>query len=158
MKVIRVYKDDMLNGEGIRVVIFIAGCLHKCKGCFNPETWSFDIGEEWTPEKEEEVFALVSRPFIKGLTISGGDALYSHKDLIPMLKRFRERFGDTKDIWLYTGFTTQEVIDNDDYREAASLCDVLCTGPFIQELKSKEVKWVGSSNQEVIKTNQIIKQ
>ena len=102
---------DVENGLGCRVTLFVSGCNHHCKGCHNPETWNFNFGEEFTDEIKEQIFDIVSKPYIKGLTLSGGDPLDSYDDVLKLVKEFRNRFNETKDIWLYTGYLIDDLID-----------------------------------------------
>lgn len=152
MRIIHTYPADDVNGEGLRVVAFFAGCKWNCPGCFNPQTHSFEAGEPFTPEKEKELFDLVDHEYIDGITFSGGDPLFGGVEFLGILKRFRERFGNSKTIWVYTGFETKAILDDSVLKEVFKLADVLCTGKFVKERTSPKKKWVGSNNQEVIHT------
>lgn len=152
MRIIHTYPADDVNGEGLRVVAFFAGCKWNCPGCFNPQTHSFEAGEEFTLQKEKELFDLVDNDYITGITFTGGDPLFGGEELIAILKRFRARFQRTKDIWIYTGFETQAILDDPILKEVFTLADVLCTGKFVKSKMKPKKKWVGSNNQEVIHT------
>lgn len=152
MRIIHTYNADDVNGEGLRVVAFFAGCKWNCPGCFNPETHSFLAGEEFTTEREKELFDLVDKEYIDGITFTGGDPLFGGQELICILRRFRERFGKSKTVWIYTGFETQAIIDDPVLCELFELADVLCTGKFVKTKTHPKKKWVGSNNQEVIHT------
>lgn len=152
MRIIHTYNADDVNGEGLRVVAFFAGCKWNCPGCFNPETHSFLAGEEFTTEREKELFDLVDNAYIDGITFTGGDPLFGGQELIGILRRFRERFGKSKTVWVYTGFETQAIIDDPVLCELFELADVLCTGKFVKTKTHPKKKWVGSNNQEVIHT------
>ena len=147
--IIQVYDDDLLNGPGIREVVFLQGCHHHCKGCFSPETWEF---KEKTPEeinKSEEfkhrVINKLKEPYIDGITITGGDPLAPEnlqetESLCTMAKALH------KTVWVYSGYKWEDLKD----LFVMQLIDVLCDGTFIESLKSPEKPWVGSSNQRVI--------
>lgn len=150
--IIHIYDDDLLNGEGIREVVFLQGCPHHCKGCFSPETWEFkqETPESIAKDKEyiQHLSEKLSKDYISGLTITGGDPLAPQnrkqtEELCKLAKSFN------KDVWVYTGYTYEDIKD----LEILNLIDVLCEGPFIESLKSPEKPWVGSSNQNVIYLN-----
>ena len=139
--------DDMLNGDGLRTVLWVAGCTHRCKGCHNPITWDIDGGIEFDEAAERELFEKLAPDYIDGITFSGGDPLHpKNRDKITELaKRCRERFPD-KTIWLYTGYDFGEIKD----LEVVSLCDVIVDGEFILEQRDPKLHWKGSLNQRVI--------
>lgn len=146
---------DIANGNGVRISLFVSGCAHHCKGCFNPETWSFSYGKPFTEEVWLEIFNG-SKPFIKGLSLLGGDPCEpeNQKALLPFLKEYKKRFPD-KDIWCYTGFTFEELTGEsraniDCTKEFLNLIDILVDGPFIEELKNIGLVFRGSSNQRII--------
>lgn len=150
---------DIANGEGVRVSLFVSGCTHYCKGCFNSEQWSFDYGKEFDAAAEETIFRYVDNNYISGLTILGGEPMEptNQESLVPFLKRFREKFGDKKTIWVYTGCTLEE-LKTDGYKwrtsltdEMLDMIDVLVDGPFIAELKDISLEFRGSSNQRIIR-------
>lgn len=137
------------NGEGWRTVIWFSGCSHGCDGCFNPESWNPNKGLDFTSEIEAVLFQYVARPFIDGITLSGGDPLHkrNYKEVISLCKRFKERFPN-KTIWLYTGYTKEVLACDTERVEILSLVDVLVDGPYKKELPS--APFVGSNNQRVI--------
>ena len=139
--------DNMLNGEGLRVVLFVSGCERHCKGCQNPETWDKNSGIPFGPEEIAEIFMNLSEPYISGLTLVGGEPLLpcNVSLLTELCKACKEEYPD-KNIWCYTGFKYEEVKDLD----IMEYIDVLLDGEFIQELADEKIKWVGSSNQRVI--------
>ena len=149
---------DIANGEGIRVTLFVSGCTHHCKNCFNPETWNFEYGNPFTKETEDTIIKYLEADFVKGLTLLGGEPMepQNQKALLPFLKRVKQKFGDSKNIWSYTGFIyDKDLIDGgrvhtEDTDELLSLIDVLVDGPFIESLKNLTLKFRGSSNQRVI--------
>lgn len=139
---------SIVDGPGFRVSLFVSGCRHQCKGCQNPQTWDFKNGRPYTQEVEDILFDRISNEHIKGLTITGGDPMYSADDVYELLVRFRERFGDTKDVWIYTGFTYEECREK--FSKVLGLCDYLVDGPYICEQKSYSTAFRGSSNQRII--------
>ena len=139
--------DNMLNGEGLRVVLFVSGCERHCKGCQNPETWDKNSGIPFGAEEVAEIFMELSESYISGLTLVGGEPLLpcNVELLTELCKEVKETFPD-KTIWCYTGFKYEEVKELD----IMNYIDVLLDGEFIQELADEKIKWVGSSNQRVI--------
>lgn len=147
MKYQNITTDDMLNGEGLRVVLWVSGCSHHCKGCHNPITWNPDDGLEFDDSVKQEIFEQLSHSYIQGLTLSGGDPMYpGNRDAVTELaKKVKEKFSD-KDIWLYTGYSIEEIQNE----KILDFIDVLVDGPFIEELKDNTLQWRGSANQRVI--------
>lgn len=153
MKYANITYPDVNNGVGCRVTLWVNGCTHHCVGCHNKHTWSFSVGEDFTEETQNELFKLIELPYIKGLTLSGGDPLDSFDDTLKLVKEFRKHFGDTKDIWLYSGYTLEEIA-NGDKKEILDYADVLVDGPFMIELKDLSLAFRGSSNQTIwVKNN-----
>lgn len=147
--IIQVYDDDLLNGEGIREVVFLQGCPHHCKGCFNEETWEFKKDTEETLAKtakyKKQLTEKLSQPYISGLTITGGDPLAPlNIEETTELCNLAKSKGKT--VWVYTGYTWDYIKE----LPIVNLIDVVCDGPFIESLKSPEKPWVGSANQKVI--------
>ena len=149
---------DIANGEGVRVSLFVSGCTHHCKNCFNPETWNFCYGKPFTEETENALLAMIEPNYIKGLTLLGGEPLepQNQRGLLPFIKKFREKFGNTKSIWCYTGYTLESDLLNESRArcevtdELLSHIDVLVDGEFVEELKNLSLKFRGSSNQRII--------
>lgn len=141
------YDNSCTNGEGWRSVIFFSGCPHQCPGCHNPETWDFNAGEEFTPEELAEK-VLVNRDFIDGVTLSGGEPLQERyiEDLLILINILR-REGLT--VWCYTGYTLDKLRSTDTFTDVLDQIDVLIDGPFIQKLYDPELKFRGSSNQNI---------
>jgi anaerobic ribonucleoside-triphosphate reductase activating protein len=149
---------DIANGEGVRVSLFVSGCTHHCKGCFNEAAWDFAYGEPFTKKTENEILAALEPDFIDGLTLLGGEPMEpeNQRALMPLIRRFREKFGDAKTLWIYTGCVLEtdlkaesrwrtEVTD-----EMLSLADVLVDGPFLEAKKDISLQFRGSSNQRII--------
>ena len=147
MRYHNITKDDMLNGDGLRVVLWVAGCEHKCKECQNPITWDINGGIEFDVAAEKEIEEELSKPYISGITFSGGDPLHvKNRDTITTLaKVYKDNFPD-KTIWLYTGYTWDEI----DHLPIMKYLDVLVDGEFVLALKDNQLHWKGSSNQRVI--------
>lgn len=156
-------EHDTANGTGVRVSLFVSGCTHHCKGCFNQVAWDFNYGEPFTAETEEKLIKLLDRPYIRGLSLLGGEPMEvsNQKVLLPFLKKVRERFGETKDIWCYSGYTLEELLDeksrchSNDTIPMLKLLDVLVDGEFKEELKDLKLKFRGSSNQRIIELKDI---
>lgn len=148
---------DIANGTGVRTVLFVSGCRNCCKGCFQPETWDFSYGAKFTKEVMGRILDSLAPPYIKGLTLLGGDPFEPENQagLLPFLRQVKQKY-PTKDIWAYTGY----LLDRDliqggarhtgDTDEMLSLIDVLVDGPFIEEEHSIMLKFKGSANQRVI--------
>lgn len=140
--------------------LFVSGCTHRCKGCFNPDQWSFDAGEPFTRGVEDRVLELMAPPYIAGLSILGGEPMEpeNQRALVPFLRRFRERFGASKTLWVYTGCVLESELlapsrwRTDDTAEFLSFIDVLVDGPFVEGLKDISLKFRGSSNQRIIQS------
>ena len=149
---------DIANGEGVRVTLFVSGCTRHCKGCFNPDQWSFDYGEPFDGKTEQRIFDLLAPSHIAGLSILGGEPMEpeNQRALVPFLRRMRERFGDGKTVWVYTGCVLETELRaesrwrTDVTDELLSLVDVLVDGPFVEELKDISLRFRGSANQRII--------
>ena len=147
MRYNRIRKMDISNGPGVRVSIFMQGCEFHCKDCFNPETWDFKCGEEFTDETIEEVLNLCDHDHITGLTILGGEPMHqiNIEGTTKLAKEFKKRF-PKKSLWVWTGFLFEGIKD----KEVFNYIDVLIDGQFKTELFSPKLRWKGSSNQRVI--------
>lgn len=139
--------DDMLNGDGLRTVLWVAGCTHCCEGCQNPITWDIDGGIPFDEAAERELFEKLASDHISGVTFSGGDPLHpqNRAEVTRLAKKCRELFPD-KTVWLYTGYTFDEIKDLD----VVSYCDVIVDGEFILAQRDPKLHWKGSPNQRVI--------
>ena len=140
-------KDDMLNGDGLRVVLWVAGCSHYCQECQNPVTWDPNGGLPFTEDTKEELFEALGKSYISGITFSGGDPLYqtNEPEILELAKEICEKFPD-KTIWLYTGSTWEQIRDH----EIVGYLDILVDGEYVKELRDTQLYWRGSSNQRVI--------
>lgn len=157
---------DIANGEGVRISLFVSGCTHRCKNCFNEIAWDFNYGEPFTEAIEEKILNELGSSFIAGLSLLGGEPLepQNQQALLPFIKKVRERYPQ-KTIWCYTGFvfdetdgSLREKHKNTPYtQELISLFDVLVDGPFVEELKNIRLKFRGSENQRVIDVQKTLK-
>lgn len=145
-------KDNMLNGQGLRVVLWVSGCTQNCANCQNPETHSQDSGILFDKNAENELFEALSKSWIKGITFSGGHPLeeYNQDEVFRLIKKIKKELPN-KDIWLYTGYTWEQIENfNKKAFEIAKLCDIIVDGRFVEELKDNNIHWRGSTNQRVI--------
>lgn len=148
---------DIANGSGVRVSLFVSGCTNRCKNCFQPQTWDFGYGEEFTRETEDRIIALLGKEYIAGLTVLGGEPFepQNQRALLPFIKRVRETLPE-KNIWAYSGFTIEEMLKDGSHphcevtKELLGLTDVLVDGRFVEELKDISLKFRGSKNQRII--------
>lgn len=148
MKYESITSSDVNNGLGCRVTLWISGCTHHCKGCHNRQTWKFTSGKTYTPQVEEVLFNEIDKPYIKGLTLSGGDPLDSPDGVLELLQHFRERFGDSKDVWIYTGYTYEYCLEH--FKDILDLGDILVDGMFDYTKRDTSLAFRGSSNQRII--------
>lgn len=157
MRINGIEQCSMTNGVGLRTVLWVSGCEHKCKGCQNPCTWDPDSGEDFTSEKKELLYKYLDNKYIKGITFSGGDPLHpSNRGEVGKLILDIKANYPSKDIWLYTGYTWEEVEElNLDYLR---YIDVLVEGRFILKERDINLRWCGSSNQRVIDVKESLKE
>ena len=150
-------KHDIANGTGIRVSLFVSGCTHHCKGCFNPETWDFNYGSEYTEATENEILQALAPSYIKGLTLLGGEPFepQNQPTLLKLCKKVKEQYPN-KTIWCYTGYNYEIDIlagrlgDHEITDALIHLIDVLVDGPFVEAKKDLRLRFKGSSNQRII--------
>lgn len=148
---------DISNGPGIRISVFVSGCNHHCKGCFNEETWDFNYGKPFTKETIDTIIEYMKPNFIKGLTILGGEPFepVNQKGLLPLLRRVREVYPH-KDIWCFTGFDFMRDIygtmmkNLEETKEMVSYIDIIVDGKFMEDLKDLSLRFKGSTNQKTI--------
>lgn len=148
--------SDIANGAGVRTTLFVSGCTHACPGCFQPETWSFEYGQEFTPEVEDQIIESLKPSWIAGLTVLGGEPMEpaNQEALAPFLKRVKEEVPD-KTIWLYTGDVWDDLVLGGsrctiDTPDILSCIDIMVEGPFIEAEKDITLKFRGSANQRII--------
>jgi anaerobic ribonucleoside-triphosphate reductase activating protein len=152
---------DIANGKGIRVSLFVSGCPHKCKGCFNEEAFSFDAGDEYTKDIEDKIINELKHDYIKGLSLLGGEplCLENQETISNLITHVKKEFGDTKDIWCYTGYVYNENIPDSEWKEnILNNVDILVDGPFIEDEKDITLKFRGSSNQRLIDMKETLKE
>lgn len=147
--------DDMKNGSGLRVVLWVSGCSHRCPGCHNPITWNAESGLLFDEAAKAEIFDSLGKDYISGLTLSGGDPLLpQNRECVEgFLREVREKFPQ-KNVWLYTGYLWEEIMG----LSVIGLTDVLVDGRFVLGLKDNNLKWRGSANQRVIDVKESLKQ
>lgn len=157
MKYAQIREMDVTNGSGIGVALFTQGCPYHCKNCFNPETWDFDKGIDWTEETENNIIELLKPEYITRLSILGGEPLIERNiaPLTALLKRVKSIYPD-KQVWLYTGgdFEVLEGL----YEEIFQYIDILIDGRYIDDLRDYKLKWRGSSNQRIIDVQKSLKE
>ena len=165
--------DDMNNGSGLRVVLWLSGCSHHCPNCQNPQTWNPNSGIIFDKKAKEEIFNELSKDYISGITLTGGDPLYENnlKDVCNLLYKIKEKF-PSKTVWLYTGYSFEDLkkmyktmqFAFSPYNEwkvrwdIIKMCDVIVDGEYIEEQKDITLKWRGSKNQRVINIPETLKQ
>lgn len=158
---------DLSNGEGVGVALFVQGCHFHCKNCFNPETWDFSGGKEWTEKTKDKFIELASKPYIKRISILGGEPLAEENidNVLDLVNKIRLSFPQ-KSIWLYTGYKWEHIFDPQWHyhphtqeklsigrwrrQQIVSRCDVLVDGRYIDSQRDIILKWCGSKNQHVI--------
>lgn len=147
MKYHNITKDDMLNGEGLRVVLWVSGCEHHCPNCQNPITWDPNDGLLFDDDAVHEIQSLLSKSYISGLTLSGGDPLFpnNRNDIKDFIVYIKNQFPN-KTIWMYTGYKWSEIKD----LPVMKYIDVIVDGKYIESLRDVNLPWRGSSNQRVI--------
>lgn len=158
MKYATIKEIDVANGPGIRVSLFVSGCTHHCKGCFNPETWNFNYGDDFTPEVEERILEAMKPAYIKGFSLLGGEPFepQNQEVLLPFLRRVKAAYPD-KTIWCYSGYDFEKDMLTGNLgpwevtHEMLTLIDVLVDGEFVLEKKNPNLRFRGSENQRVIR-------
>lgn len=145
---------DIANGPGCRVSLFVSGCEHRCKGCFQPETWNFNYGKEFTEDTLNSILRLAKPDYITGISVLGGEPLHPRNlpEILKLTRKFKEVYPE-KDIWLWTGYLIEEVFED----LVDSGIDIVVDGKFVEELKDLRLKYRGSSNQRVINLKETIR-
>ena len=158
-------KADVANGTGVRISLFVSGCTHHCKGCFNEEAWDFHYGSEFTDNEIDKIIDLMDHSYIAGLTLLGGEPLehVNQQGLLPLLRKVKEKFPD-KNVWCYSGYTFEKDILGRMYKEwketpeLLSYIDVLVDGKFEEDKKDIKLRFRGSSNQRIIDVKKSLKE
>ena len=164
MNYAKIRKLDVTNGPGIRTTLFVSGCTHKCKGCFNEEAWDFKYGHEYTQKEEDKIIELLKPDYIEGITILGGEPFeyVNQKGILPLLRRIRKELPN-KTIWCFSGYTFDtDILENmcnkyEETKELISYIDVLVDGKFEIDKKNFKLKFRGSSNQRIINVKESLK-
>lgn len=171
MRYAQIRNIDISNGEGVGVALFVQGCNLRCKNCFNSETWDFNGGKEWTEKTKDKFMELINRPYIKRVSLLGGECLAEQNldEVLKLVQEIRISF-PTKTIWLYTGYSyseifrgqssclSQEGLNNFKRREIIKQCNVLVDGKYMDEQRDFSLKFRGSKNQNCIDVKQSLKQ
>lgn len=169
MRYAQITPFEVCNGKGAGVSLFVQGCPFHCKGCFNPETWDFEKGKEWTDDVENTFFELIDQSYIKRISILGGEPLADEnvKEVLRLVEKIRYLYGDKKEIWLYTGYKWDYLFFDEEkghpyYNQLrrAIICNsnVMIDGTFVRSLKNLTLQWCGSSNQRVINVQESLKE
>lgn len=157
----KIREMDISDGTGIRVSLFVQGCEFHCKGCFNPETWNFESGKEFTTETLDVLLKLCDKKYIKGLSILGGEPMHpkNRETVVDIMRAFKFKFPN-KDIWMWTGYTLENLLaeNDDDVKSMLIYLDYLIDGQFVEEKKNLNLKWAGSENQRWIDIQESMKQ
>lgn len=156
---------DVANGEGVRVSLFVSGCNHHCKGCFNECAWDFNYGNKFTDKNIDEVINYLDHDHIEGLSLLGGEPLeyVNQEGILPLVKRVKEKFPN-KNIWCYTGFDFEKDVvekmskNNETTKELLNYIDVMVDGKFEEDKKNLKLKFRGSSNQRIIDVKESLKE
>lgn len=157
-------KCDIANGVGVRTVLFVSGCTHHCKGCFQPETWNFDYGERYTKETEDEIIESLKPDYVDGITLLGGEPFEpeNQRELVKLLRRIKKEL-PKKTVWSFSGYTYEELTGDsravcEVTNEMLSMLDVLVDGEFIEAKRNISLRFRGSENQRLIDMNKTRKE
>lgn len=157
-------KCDIANGVGVRTVLFVSGCTHHCKGCFQPETWNFDYGERYTKETEDEIIESLRPDYVDGITLLGGEPFEpeNQRELVKLLRRIKKEL-PKKTVWSFSGYTYEELTGDsravcEVTNEMLSMLDVLVDGEFVEAKRNISLRFRGSENQRLIDMNKTRKE
>lgn len=157
-------KCDIANGVGVRTVLFVSGCTHHCKGCFQPETWNFDYGEMYTKETEDEIIESLRPDYVDGITLLGGEPFEpeNQRELVKLLRRIKKELPQ-KTVWSFSGYTYEELTGDsravcEVTNEMLSMLDVLVDGEFVEAKRNISLRFRGSENQRLIDMNKTRKE
>lgn len=157
-------KCDIANGVGVRTVLFVSGCTHHCKGCFQPETWNFDYGERYTKETEDEIIESLRPDYVDGITLLGGEPFEpeNQRELVKLLRRIKKELPQ-KTVWSFSGYTYEELTGDsravcEITNEMLSMLDVLVDGEFVEAKRNISLRFRGSENQRLIDMNKTRKE
>lgn len=165
MNYAKIRNYDIANGEGIRTSLFVSGCTNHCQGCFNEEAQDFNYGLPYIPETEQTILKQISKPYVAGLSILGGDPLCQNNSGLTLLIELTNAVHDLgKTVWLWTGFVWEDLdhikmsLNKALIKTLLYSCDVVVDGPFKMELSDRMLKWRGSANQRVIDVQKTLRQ
>ncbi len=147
LQILNIIEDTMVDGPGFRTSIYCAGCRHKCAGCHNPQSWDPQGGHAMTTDDIMRI--IEADPFTRGVTFTGGDPMYQPEGFADLARAIRQRTPE-KDIWCYTGFTFEQLVDNPRHYALLQLIDVLVDGPFVRDKRDEQLLFRGSTNQRLI--------
>lgn len=157
-------KCDIANGVGVRTVLFVSGCTHHCKGCFQPETWNFDYGERYTKETEDEIIESLKPDYVDGITLLGGEPFEpeNQRELVKLLRRIKKELPQ-KTVWSFSGYTYEELTGDsravcEVTNEMLSMLNVLVDGEFVEAKRNISLRFRGSENQRLIDMNKTRKE
>ena len=153
LKVMDIVYSSSVDGVGFRDVVFVAGCPHRCEGCHNPQTWEIENGKEISVG---EVFSLLTKSKITDVTFSGGEPFFQAEALLELAIKIKKETHKT--IWIYSGYTFEEIVKNDRKRSLLQLCDVLVDGRFVKEQAVPNLRFRGSSNQRLVDVSESLSQ
>lgn len=148
MNYAQIRRYDVANGPGIRSTIFVTGCTHNCYNCFNKEYQDFNYGKAWTEKETREVIEYLKLDEVKGLTLLGGEPFQNEIDLLKVVKDIKKEV--QKGIWVFSGYTYEEILRDKNKTKLLKECDVLVDGRFVEDLKDLSLRFRGSSNQRII--------
>ena len=157
MNYLQIEKTSVANGPGVRVVLWVSGCKIHCKGCHNPESWDFCAGKLFDENAKQELFKALDKTYIRGITISGGNPLDQPCEIFLLITEIKNKFPN-KDIWLYSGYTYDEIRSYREKFKGLMGVDVLVDGPYIEEQRDITLKFRGSKNQRLIDVKETLKQ
>ena len=154
MRYASIIKCDTANGTGFRVSLFVSGCGRKCPNCFNPEAQNPEYGKPFDDKAKQKIFAELDKPYCKGLSLLGGDPMSvlsdNRKVVIALCKEVKAKYPE-KDIWMWTGYTYDELLKDDSAKDIFTYIDYVVDGPFVEEMKDLSLRFCGSSNQRILK-------
>lgn len=142
-------KHDAINGPGIRTLLFVSGCTHKCKGCHNKDSWDFKYGKPFTDDESRLILSHLSSPVVQGFSLLGGEPFDNLGECVKLLKQIKSIYPE-KDIWVWSGYTYEQIISDPDKKHMLQYCDVLVDGRYVDKLRDLTLSFRGSSNQRII--------
>ncbi len=167
MKYAKIKKCDIANGPGVRVSLFVSGCNHHCRNCFNKEAWDFNYGNDFTGKEQDEILEDLKPEYITGLSLLGGEPFerINQEGLVPLIRKVKQIYPDKK-IWCYTGFTFDkeilgEMVEKENRKSTKEMLkniDYIVDGKFVEELKDPKLRFRGSSNQRIIDVKKSLEQ